>query len=332
MIPAVVAFAFFAWRSLLGTRMAFWFAGWLAGGTVVFVVGLFTFLHLWMGALHSTFTRPATTSGNGLVSVVRDVWSWDGLILALAAVGVAAAFTGASNRNRRLLLLTLFASALLVPAYQAAMGTGAWLLDERMSAGSWLLAMGAGYAVARLARLSRWSTLTSMAAAACLLMYPVVTGTWYARSSFRGWPNTGTLVAQMRPLVASDPGRVLATTTDHLATILEYYLLQQDNWQRWQAASNDISNVSTGRFSFVVLELNGSFSSAALTEGVMHYPRMPLARQILQLATGSGQLALASELEHSPHYRIKLSIPYRTSKAASSTGIFVVWQHVPAKG
>src|SRR5262249_15777863 len=222
-----------------------------------------------------------------------DVWSWDGLILALAAVGVAAAFAGASDRNRRLLLLTLFTSALLVPAYQAAMGTGAWLLDERMSAGSCLLPMGAGYALATLAPLSGWSTLTSMAAVACLLMYPLVTGTWYARSSFRGWPNTGTLVAQMRPLVDSDPGPVLATTTDHVATILEYYLLQGDNWQRWQAASNEVSGVSTGKFSFVVLELNGSFSSAALTEGVMHYPRMPPARPIPQLATGTGQLSPA---------------------------------------
>jgi len=332
MIPVVVAFAFVVLQSPLGTRMAIWCASWLAGATIVFTAGLFTFLHLWADAIRTTFTRPGTTSGADAMSVVRSVWSWDGLMLALAAAGVVAAFTNVDNRNRRLLAVTLLASALLVPIFQAAIGTGSWLLDVRMPAGTWFLAMGAGYAVATLVPLWRWKWVASVAALAVFLVYPAVTGTWYARSTFRSWPNVGTLVAQMRPLVGGDPGRILATTSNGTVTVLQYYLLHDDNWPRWQAVNNTVSAIETGNVSVIVLELNGSFNTADFPEGAAHYSQTPLASEILELASVPDQLSLIRELLHSPNYRIRLVITYNTDNPVSSTGVFAVWQRTATRG
>lgn len=332
MIPAVVAFAFFVWQSSLGTRMATWWAIWLAGGTIIITAGLWGLLHLWTDAVGASFTGAKRTSGGDAISLVHSVWLWEGLMFALAAAGVAATFTSAHDRNRRLLLVTFFASGLLVPIYQAAIGTGWWPLDERMSAGTWFLAIGAGYAAATLVPLSRWKWTTAGTALALFLVYPVVIGTFYARSGFRAWPNVAALVAQMRPLVDEDPGRIFATTTNNTDTILQYYLLHGDDWQRWQPVSSGTPSIEHAHPSFVVLELSGSFDSAELPEGATHYSQKPPATEILQLASGNGQLSLAKELMHSRNYDIRLTTTYKTGYPASRTGIFVLWQRTSMKG
>jgi putative flippase GtrA len=332
LVPAVVAFAFFVWQSMLGTRMAIWSTCWLAGGTAVLVLGSFAFLHLWADAIHSTFSRPSGTPAAGVAPVLRAVWSWDGLMLALAAVGVIAAFTSAGSRNRRLLLLTLFASVLLVPAYQVAIGTGSWLLDQRMPAGTWFLAMGAGCAAATLAPLGRWKAIVSVGIVALFLIYPVVNGTWYARSTFHMWPKISNFVTELRPLVDGNPGPILVSASNDTVEILNYYRIPAVDLRSQQAANNLGRDIRAAKYPFVVLQLNGSFNSADLPEAALRSSRSGLANEILQLASGSGQSSLARELENSPNYAIKLTIPYQTSSTASSTGIFVVWQRSPAQG
>ena len=105
-------------------------------------------------------------------------WSWDGLPLALAGAGVVLVFAIERRWDRRLLVAVLAGSGLLVPAYQAHLGTG-WSMDKHMSACTWFLAIAAGYAVADFP----WRAgKPAVAAAAYTAAYPALTGLWYART------------------------------------------------------------------------------------------------------------------------------------------------------
>ena len=155
MIPAVIAAAFFIWQSQIGTRRATWCTGWLAVTSIFLTLALLTFTHSWTGVIGSTITRSGGSGlGAGVSSVLRSAWSWDGLIFAVATAGTVMAFALEQHWARKLLVLSLTASGILVPAYQAHLGVG-WSLDKHMSAGTGLMAIAAGYAFSRIS-LPHW--------------------------------------------------------------------------------------------------------------------------------------------------------------------------------
>jgi glycosyltransferase involved in cell wall biosynthesis len=325
MIPAVVATSYFIWRDEVGPRLARWFAGWLAVITAGLVTLSMTVLQLWKDALGSTVSRNSGNLGTGVAAVAKSAWSWDGVILGLAVCGVIFAF-GAERANRRLLILTLALSGLIVPVYQAHLGTG-WSMDKHMSAGTWLMAAAAGYSFTRIKVFSR--QFQAAAAAIVILLYPAISGLWYARQTFHLWANEANLVEVLRPVVGQNS--VWAGSASN--SIPEYYLLRSTNdWWKW-ATYNTPERIRQGYYSFVVLQFNATLNSTALPESAL--PENPttgptgnLTNQILLLAAGSNQYGLAQQLTHSHNYEIWRVLKYATSNPNSATGLFVVWKHV----
>ena len=182
MIPAVIAAAFLVWYPVVGWRLAAWFTGWLTAATAGVAGVLMTTMHVWPDAIGSTVTRGSggvagaggAGLGTGVAAVVSAAWSWDGLPLALAGAGVVLAFAIERRWDRRLLVAVLAGSGLLVPAYQAHLGTG-WSMDKHMSACTWFLAIAAGYAVAAFPWRA-WKPAVAAMAAVTLLAYPALTG------------------------------------------------------------------------------------------------------------------------------------------------------------
>jgi hypothetical protein len=284
-----------------------------------------TVLQLWKDALGSTVTRNGSNLGTGIASVAKSAWSWDGVILALAVCGVILAF-GAERANRRLLLLTLTLSGLIVPVYQAHLGTG-WSMDKHMSAGTWFMAAAAGYTFTRIKVSSR--SFQAAAAAIAILLYPAISGLWYARQTFHLWANEANVVDALRPAVGQ--GTVWAGSASN--SVPEYYLLGSPSyWWKW-AAYNTPERIAQGYYSFVVLQFNATLNSIKLPKATLPEPATTghttnLSQQVLLLAAGSNQYDLARQLEQSHTYRVWQVIQYTTSNPSAATGLFVIWKHV----
>ena len=321
--PAVVAIAFFAWQASLGSKVAMRCAGWLMGVSLALTAVAYSFLHSWPDVLNNT-THAGTALGAGLSSVVRAAWSWDDLIFAAAAVGVFAAFSVEATWSRKFLVLSLALSGVLVPAYQAHLGIG-FSLDKHMSAGSGFMAVAAGYAFSRM-RMPAWRPLVATLASAAFLAYPAITGIWYARSTFHLWQNVDPVVADLRPMLAEDPGPV----SNPGMTLLGFYLLRQDP-RRWQSFS--AAGAKAGTYSIVILDLKAQFPSGSLpVSAIRNSPG--LSSQILQLASAAnvkgtlGNYAIVRALEQSHRYAIRYVIPFGLGDVAYPAGITIIWQRV----
>jgi len=330
MVPVVIAFAFFAWVSVMGTRRAIWYAAWLLAAAIAFPVGIATVLHLWTFVLATTVTRGSSGIGGlgqGIAAVARSAWTWDGLILVLAAIGVVAAFAGGRHWSRKLLLLTLVGAGLLVPVYQAHLGTG-WSMDKHMSAGSWFLAMAAGYGIARMTATVRWKPLTATLIAVGLLAYPAITGLLYARTVYHLWPNTSTLVARMEPLLKTTTGPVY-TGAYAQPSVLEYDTPQGHDWARWTDFDFDSPSewLKTGRFALVVMAFDSTINSPELPRQAVTGSTRSLPAEILRLSTTSDP-ALVRDVEQNGHYQLQYVIPFSTSDPARRYGFFAVWKRV----
>jgi hypothetical protein len=322
-IPFVLLFAFFAWQYLIGTKQALWCAGWLSASGLVLTVAVMTFGHLWTGVLRSTLHHYVLTR-QGIAVVGRAAWSWDGILLGLALAGCALAF--ASRDRRRWLLVSAVLASLIVPLYQTHAGT-AFSMDKHMSAGTALLAVGAGFTCSRF-KLPGLSKRAIAAVSAAFIMAPAITGIWYARSTFHSWPNFGALLsATQRAGITTGRSPVLIDSLDGSFSVypFDYYLMKGDNWQHWQdTPSQYIKGIRRGTYSAAIL----SFNSAQLASPDLPFGAInghEVAAQVVSLAAqGSGQLVQA--LTSSGRYHIVDVIPYQSSNSSESPGIFVIWK------
>jgi putative flippase GtrA len=322
-IPCVLLFAFLAWQYLLGTRTALWCVGWLGVTTVALTVALMTFGHLWSSLFMSTVNRAVLTR-QGIALVSGAAWSWDGLLLGLGLAGCALAF--ASHDRRRWLLVSAVLAGLIVPIYQVRIGT-AFSMDKHMAAGTALLAVAAGSTFSRL-KLSGLPKPAIAALAAAVIMVPAITGVWYARVTFRDWPNFGPLLAATRQEgIAANRKPVLIDSLNGTFSVypFEYYLMKGDNWQHWQDnPSQYMSGIRRGAYSAAILCFNSAqLASPDLLSGALS--GHGVAPQVLSLAAqGSGRLVRA--LAASGRYRISAVIPYQSDNENEGPGIFVIWK------
>jgi hypothetical protein len=321
MIPAVAAILFFTWQYLLDTKAAIWCASWLAGTTGILVVATLSILHLWQSILNATVNRSEGLA-NGLSTVVNGAWYWDGLLLAVSLTGVVLAFATERTWSRKLLILSLMGSGLLVVAYQAYLGTN-WSLDKHMSAGTGFMAIPAGYAFSR-AKLASWKPVTVWCAAGALLLYPAISGLWYARSTFHSWPTTSPLISLVDSSMQA--GGVVVSNPQGTFLVVQYYA------PALYKGIPNVPGINGGVYSNVVLTLDASFSSVSLPQSAASGNSANLPGEILQLAsTYAGnreEYPLLVALGHSHRYRIIAAIPYTTIIPSNSTGLFVVWQRV----
>lgn len=312
-VPAVLTIAFLIWNELLGRRLAVWCTAWLAVLSLFLFVGMLTFTHAWPELVETTITRSgsSTSLGYAVSQILSSAWSWDGLVFAVALAGVVAAFRFEQKLHRRLLVLTLALSGLLVVLYQAHLGSG-WAMDKHMSAGSGFMALAAGYAICSV-RFS-WERATALCATVALLSFPGITAIWYARSTFHSWPNTTAIVSYLRANQNNSQDLIVGAQQGTFWAV-QYYL-------PGQAITDSVSKplIDTANYPFVVMSLDGTPSGPGL-QGVRS--------SLLRLASGSnpGDPELAAELEASHLYQIVADYPFYST--FDGPGVFVVWQRTP---
>ena len=325
MLPVVVAVAFFYWQSQLGTKPALWCAGWLTGSSIFLTLVLLTASHSWTNVIGSTITRGGAGSvslGYGISSVVSYAWSWDGTLFAIALAGAVASFIFERLWSRRFLVVSLVIAGIVVPAYQAHLGSG-WSLDKHMSAGTGFMAIGAGYLFSKI-NLSAWKPAAIICAASAILSFPALTGLWYARNTFHSWPNTAELISFLSSHGQSSTEPDLVTGQSQAAFwAVQFYL---PGLPIVEASSP--AEIEKAAYPRIVLALDASLDSVALPKDAAS-GRNILANEVLRLAAGNqGEYPLTIALEHSLRYRIVSVIPYSTIIASDASGLFVVWQRV----
>jgi GT2 family glycosyltransferase len=328
MIPAVITITYLVWYPRLGWRLALWCTGWLAGCTCVLACAALTYLHLWADAAGSTVNRE-NGLGYGITAVARAAWSWDGLMFAIACGGAVLAVVYERTLHRKLLVPALVGAGLLVPTYQAYLGTS-WSMDKHMSASTWFLALAAGYAACRVPR-PEPKPVIAAAAAIALMSYPAVTGLWYARSTFHSWPDTSSLVARLRPVMAESSAPLLTNE----GTVLSYYLPAGRVLGRIASpAVTSAAAIAAGRFSGAALVLSASLVSTALAEeAVSAKAPASVDANVLQLAAGNSELySIVRALDQSSLYRIAAVLPFTTSNPDQSSGLEVFWQRTARTG
>jgi hypothetical protein len=223
-------------------------------------------------------------------------------------------------------MLTLVCASLLVPLYQAHLGTG-FSMDKHMSAGAWFLAMAAGYGIAKLTANATWKPLTAASIAAAFLAFPAITGLWSARSTFHAWPNTSALVTHVEPLLAAT-NRPVVVGGD-VGVILQQATQQGHDWSRWHAGGS-LADFRARRFGLVVLELTSALNSSELTRQAVTGDLQNLSDEILRLSTNTnsttGEFGTVRAVEQSRHYQLVDVIPFTTTRSDTSNGFFAVWK------
>ncbi len=229
--PVIIALAALSVGARQGAKKGLGRAGYLA----VVVVGMLAILltaggpYYVTGVLSTTVARAVGTDSPLLV--LTDAGKWIGLVCVLAAGGVAAASLSRESRFQVATQALLAAAALLAPLNQARIHTTT-SLSKHVDFGAWFASAAAGYAVARLSRVSRRKPVHVAAAvlALGLTILPVgVIGRAQATDFFQAWPNSSRVTAILRTLTASHPGIYLAEDYD----VAAYYLENSITWNRW---------------------------------------------------------------------------------------------------
>lgn len=181
------------------------------------------------GVLSTTLARAAGTDSP--LVVLTDASGWIGPACALAVIGVAVAALTRQSRYQVATLALLAAAALLAPLNQARIQTTT-SLPKHVDFGVWFAAAAAGYAVARLSRVSRREPAHAATAvlALGLAILPIgMIGKIQASDFFQAWPNSSRVTAILRVLTVSHPGVYLAEDYD----VAAYYLENSIAWNRW---------------------------------------------------------------------------------------------------
>lgn len=229
--PVIIGLAALSVATRQGGKTGLARAGYLA----VIVVGTLAILltvggpFYVTGVLSTTVARPAGASSP--LVVLTDAGEWIGLACALAALGVAIAALSHENRFQVATLALLGTAALLAPLNQARIQTTT-SLSKHVDFGAWFAAAAAGYAVARLSRVSRWQPVhaTTAVLALGLAVLPIgMIGKVQAGNFFQAWPNSSRVTAILRTLTATHPGVYLAEDYD----VAAYYLEKSITWDRW---------------------------------------------------------------------------------------------------
>ena len=228
--PVVFALAGLVIARQRGTKPGLGRAGYLAASVTALVATLLALggpLYM-AGIMYTTLGRAA--GDNPPVLVLEDAWKWAGALWVVAWLGVIICLLRGPRGHAPLLAL-LAAAGLLAPLEQARIHT-VTSLHKHVDFGAWLAAPAAGYALARLSRISRRRALSVPAAGlvAAAAVVPVASlGAAQARALFQGWPATAPVIARLRALTRSYPGNYLAEDYD----IPAYYLQASVPEQRW---------------------------------------------------------------------------------------------------
>jgi hypothetical protein len=268
------------------------------------------------GITHTTIDR--VTGGSSTLTVVTQSWAWTGIIVVAALCGLVISVASREPAVRTWLLALLTVAVLIVVAEQARLDTTT-SLAKHLDGGAWFAAIAAGYAVDKFigAASRRLYTVTAVATVIALA-FPLALGADQSHALATDWPNSGSLVAILRPLADRGTGRLLVEDP----SIAEYYLSAGHQWERWSSTRNITlpDGASTGgpaAAAGVTGPGNAGTFAEYITEGYFSLVALNFAD------TTALDHRLATDLRHNHHYRIIDVIPY-------GTGTYVIWRHETA--
>ncbi|MBO0805686.1 MAG: hypothetical protein J2P25_21755 [Nocardiopsaceae bacterium] len=341
-IPVVAAIGLCCWAERRGWAQAVVAVVWqlvLIGALAVIGVSR---LHVWTDFVATA--RPTRGLGTGVAVTLSEAWNWSGPLVVVAGAAAVAAIASSGLRHPRGWLVAVLALAgVVVPAYQAYLGTD-YSMDKHMAPGAELAAVAAGYAVSRVHAVSRTRIralrgAVAFGGSAVLLAVPLASGARMAYSVFRQWPDTTALITAVRARLGNQPsGSLLADTSAPASfnpAIFSYYLPGVTVDSPADPASK--AGIAARRYAVAVQDLNSPSLEAAAARGSRGTPDsgMPpgpgapaaltpgLRRAVLAAATRD---TVGSELAARGRYAIADVLPYVTSSAADPSGVFVIWK------
>jgi hypothetical protein len=290
-------------------------AGLLLGGTS------------YVNGFKSTTLARVPGSGSAL-TVLTDTWSWTGLVIVLAVVGVIMSVLSRQGRTpgrtQPWLLGILAVAAVIGPLDQARLHTTA-SLNKHVGLGAWFAAIAAGYAVDRFIAAAsperRARVLTSVACVVALV-FPVALGARQSWEFSTSWPNSTGFIAILRPLAGNGSGRLLVEDPD----IAEYYLPSGGQWERWSSTRNIVlpSGASTGGPSpsaGVVGAGNAGEFAVFIEESYFSIVALNYSD------TTALDKKITADLRRNHHYKKIDVVPYGTEVPPIGQGTYVIWRY-----
>jgi hypothetical protein len=307
--PVVVGLAALAIARERGPKPALGRAGYLAAVVTALAAALLALggpLYI-SGVISTTLARAA--GHDSPVLVLEDSWKWVGAVAILAWAGVIVC-EGRGNRRQVMILVLLAVAAMLAPLEQARIHT-LTSLPENVDFGAWLAAPAAGYALARLSRISRRKSLSFVAGGfmAAVVILPVAAiGSAQAKTLYRAWPDSSSAMSQLRTLVRSYPGHYLVEDYD----IPAYYLGSSVSWPQWSG---------TWYFSYTPPGTRRPLTGAAAYRAAItrHYFSLIL---LDFLATPGTDSQITTDMRQAGGYQIAAEVP-------SAFGIYTIWAYRP---
>jgi Dolichyl-phosphate-mannose-protein mannosyltransferase len=254
--------------------------------------------------------------------VLRDSWSWTGIIAVLAVCSIVISLVNRQGRRRTWLLVVLTIAAILGPLEQARLHT-ATSLDKHVGLGAWFAAIAAGYAVdwfIAAAPAGRNRTLT-YGACVLALVFPISLGASQSWTFSTSWPNSAGFIAILGPLVDHSHGRLLVEDP----TVAEYYLPAGSQWQRWSSTRNIVlpSGASTGgpsQQAGVVGAGDAGTFAMYIREGYFSLIALNFSD------TTSLDHSIAADIKHDHDYRKVQIIPFGEGPRGPAPGTYLIYE------
>jgi 4-amino-4-deoxy-L-arabinose transferase-like glycosyltransferase len=304
--PVVVILAALVVAQERGTKPALGRAGYLAAcvtaiGAVLLAVGG----PFYTAGVFRTSALVRTIGDNSPVLMLEHASKWVGVVCVLAWLGVLISLRG-SNRTQTWLLALLATAGVLAPLGQGQI-PAVTSLPRGADYGAWLAAPAAGYALARISRVTKRRILSFIAAgliAAVTILPAGALGSLQAAELFHRWPNSSAFIAKLRAAIRSHPGEYLAENY----TIPAYYLEDSVPERRWS---------NTWLFSFTTPGTGRALTSAAAY-------RAAIARHYFSLVlldfseTPRLDNQIVTDMHRAGGYQIVALVP-------SSSGQYIIW-------
>jgi Dolichyl-phosphate-mannose-protein mannosyltransferase len=307
--PVVIAVAgFVAWRTK-GRKH-----GIVTVLVLLWVLGLVLFLGIreggqpyWRGITSSTLTR--THGVSSPLGILADSFGWVFLAVVLGLIGAGVAMVRQTQLPAKLCALVLAGAVALAPANQARIHVFTSLF-KHVGFGAWFAAAVAGYALASLAdavpAVKKHKALT---VSTCAAAVGILVGALLAQTHFASWPNTTSLVAQLRTILPDHRGNVLSSDNGN---VIEYYLEDElDGMPFYGTSFFHYQDPSTGQ---------SLTNRPAYADAIRHRYFSVIVLSFSD--TQATDEAIERDISTYGGYTLVATLPYRVSGSAS---VFRIW-------
>jgi hypothetical protein len=276
----------------------------------------------YLGGFERTMLTRASGSASPL-AVLGQSWSWAGLMLVLAVVGLVVSCASRQRAAQAWLLGFLSAALVIGPLEQAHLHTAA-ALNHHVGLGAWFAAIAAGYTVDRFITASSPGRSRAVTCAACViaLTFPAALGITQSRSFSSSWANATSFISIFTPLADHSTGPLLVEDP----AVAEYYATAGAQWQRWSSTRNitlpaGVSTAGPAASANVTSAGNAPVYAEYIAEGYFSLIALNYTD------TTSLDRQITADLRRNHHYHIIQVVPYGTEIPPIGLGTYVIWQY-----